>query len=161
MEKKYGGYRSLIEKKKKIQKVLDKHNTVKSAGKKTVTAGGKKIKVDTAIIRCESAIDKLNTRIDEKKDWAEDYESFAKDKNAAGVPDVFRYPDEQIKALRQLLVQLGRRYGYKQVRSHHSIDPDRKKDPGEYFDWATITPYLPEGSLKGDEGGNGGTYTVK
>jgi hypothetical protein len=89
------------------------------------------------------------------------------------------YTENQYESLKQLLYEIGKRYGYNVVASHHRLGPTSgkymKSDPGMYFDWNRITGVLLPGSLDGNEkdgagdekekwyktgGAKGGMYTV-
>ncbi|MGH0034186.1 MAG: N-acetylmuramoyl-L-alanine amidase [Myxococcota bacterium] len=166
LEKIYADHAALEADRDAVEKRCDEHKAAKAAGTKKVEVARKKVDVDKAIEKCEKGIAKLEKQIEkfEKKyektfDVAE-WKALTKEKDANDVPRAFLYTEKQYAALGGLLVQVGRRFGYERVRSHHSVSPRRKWDPGSYFDWSELTPYLLPGKLKGDEKGDGGYYTV-
>lgn len=145
-----------------IADALEKRKQQKADGIVKVTVGGKEITIDEAIKRCEDAIADLDSKIASTalSKWAEDYEKLIADKRSDGVPKAFAYTDAQYASLGKLAEVCGKRYGYELVCTHHWIRPDGKTDPGIYFDWSNLTPYLLPGSLSGNESGTGGSYTV-
>lgn len=48
------------------------------------------------------------------------------------------FADEQYDALNRLLAALHHQYPITAVTGHQNIAPDRKTDPGHFFDWAQI-----------------------
>lgn len=154
-------YEKLLSERDILNQKLTEYQSAKEDGKNKVQLDGKTVLVEKAIKNTDDAIKIRDKEIEVKKAWIDDYEKFIEKKDDKGVPFIFHYTEQQYEALNQLLTVTGRRYGYKFVRSHYSISPDRKKDPGVYFNWDKITPYLLKGKLAGDEKGTGGIYKVE
>jgi len=149
--------------KKVLQDALEKREGEKAAGKTKVKVGGKDVDVDVAISTIKTAINDQQAKIDALKpdQFVADWEKFTKDTDADGVPLVFKYTDKQYAALGAILQVVSKRYAYQVVATHHYICPNRKTDPGIYFDWSKVTTHLLPGSLSGDETHGGGVYVVK
>jgi len=159
----YKPLRTLKDKKAAIETKRAAHQAAKNAGKTKVKVGGKDVAVDQAIAACDAAIAELDSKIANFSPgpWAEDLEkSILTPTDPEGVPMAYHYTDDQYKSLGQLLTVLGTRFGYNVVASHHQLDSSRKTDPGIYFQWSQLTPYLLPGKLAGDEAHGGGKYTV-
>lgn len=153
----------LTQERAELESALEKRRKQKAEGVKEVTVGKEKMTIDEAIARIEAAIKKKDEEIASTplSARAQDWEKLLADKRPDGVPKAFAYTDAQYAALGALLAVFARRYGYELVCSHHWIVPVRKKDPGKFFDWARLTPFLLPGALVGDETGSGGVYTVR
>lgn len=54
-----------------------------------------------------------------------------------GADDV-PFSEPQYEALAQLIASLAKRYGKLDIAGHSDIAPDRKTDPGPWFDWARL-----------------------
>jgi len=161
-------YKKLVDKRKKIttnktalETKLTTYKAAKTEGKAKVKVGKNNVTVDAAIKKCEKGIEKQDKLFKKVKADTDTYEAFTKDKNKDKVPLVYTYTDKQYKSLGKLLAALSKHHRYEKIASHHKVDSRGiKYDPGEYFKWDEITPYLPPGKLTGDEAGAGGEYNV-
>jgi len=164
LKKDFDDKKAKLEKDKKdLQDVLKKRQDEKASGKKKVKVNGRDVDVDDAIAKVNAAIADQDAKIGALKldPWAENFLNFTGDKDADGVPKVFKYTDDQYQSLGELLEVVGKRYGYELVCSHHYICPSRKTDPGIHFDWSRLKPFLLPGELTGDESGAGAIHLVK
>jgi hypothetical protein len=163
LQKKFDDKKAKLEAdKKKLEEGLANREAEKAAGKQKVKFGKGTIDVDVAIAAIKKAIAAQDAKIAAlKRDPLIDkWETFTKDKDTDGVPINFKYTKEQYATLGAVMEVVGKRYGYAVVASHHFIIPAGKTDPGIYFDWGQLTPFLLPGTLSGDEAGDGGAYVV-
>ena len=135
-----------------IKDALEKHRKSKAANVKQVTAAGKTMPVDVAIAQCESGIKDQQAKVTEKEKEIKAFRDWLK-------TDPYQYTEKQYQSLGLLVEQLSKRYGIGHFATHHRLDPGRKTDPGKFFDWNKILPYLPAGGkVDGSEAAGGGYY---